>query len=292
VRCLSIHADYACRDSGACCTAGWRIPIDEPLRSALLAARTEGRFRAPGRLLPILETSPCEFHDAGAHRCVIHAELGAEFKPASCRHFPRVALLDQRGVSMTLSHFCPTAASMLFRHDVPLAVVEGPQAFPPTDDYEGLDARSVLPPLLRPGMLWDLEGYSAWEERAVSFLGTTSLSPEGALEELAQLASRIEAWKPGGSSLRAHVNGVFADARREESTADPAPSLDDADTVVKRYLAARLFGSWVPYRVDRLSALVEHLQQTLLVLKEEASRADLLEAIRATDLRTVHGGER
>jgi hypothetical protein len=62
--------------------------------------------------------------------------------------------------------------------------------------------------------------------------------------------------------------------------------------VVKRYLAARLFGSWVPYRVDRLSALVEHLQQTLLVLNEEASRADLLEAIRATDLRMVHGEER
>ena len=29
--CLSIHARYPCAHSGACCTAGWPIPVEPPL---------------------------------------------------------------------------------------------------------------------------------------------------------------------------------------------------------------------------------------------------------------------
>ena len=57
---------------------------------------------------------------------------------------------DPRGTFITLSHFCPTAASQLFREDVPLAIVESPASFPPAD-YDGLTVTGDdLPPLLRP----------------------------------------------------------------------------------------------------------------------------------------------
>jgi Fe-S-cluster containining protein len=285
-----MHADYACRHSGACCTAGWPIPIDDDLRRALDDAGKGGRLATGAARSTTLETAPCQFFDSSSRLCAIHRDLGAEYKPPSCRHFPRVALLDARGVSLTLSHFCPTAASLLFRDDVPLAIVESPAAFPAADDYEGLDARSVLPPLLRPGMLWDLDGYSAWEEQAVCFLDARGLHPELALKRLRRIAARIEEWSPGRGTLRAHVCRAF------EIVAHPVSPADEPDTwlhgwarVVNRYLAARLFASWVPYRSDRLSALVDDLESTLALLKENASGVEILEAIRQTDLRVVHG---
>jgi Fe-S-cluster containining protein len=289
VRCLSVHADYACRHSGACCTAGWRIPIDDGLRETLRTAREQERLTTgPIELPPAMETSPCQFYASDSRRCTIHRDLGPEYKPSSCRHFPRVALLDARGVSLTLSHFCPTAAAMLFRDDVSLAVVQDPPAFPAADDYEGLDAREVMPPLLHPGMLWDLDGYSAWEEEAVAFLGRSDLGPESALAHLRNLAQRIEEWRPGGDSLRAHIEHAFRSLDECAGSGAERSAWGAQGRVVSRYLAARLFASWVPYRADRLTALVDDLQRTVAILKEEASRAALLEAIRATDLRVVH----
>lgn len=53
VRVLSIHAGYACRHSGACCTAGWRIPDRWPSAEAALATRAREveqlRSGRPGR---------------------------------------------------------------------------------------------------------------------------------------------------------------------------------------------------------------------------------------------------
>ena len=37
---LSIHADYRCRHSGACCTADWDVPVELPLYRSLDAALT------------------------------------------------------------------------------------------------------------------------------------------------------------------------------------------------------------------------------------------------------------
>lgn len=289
VRCLSIHADYACRHSGACCRAGWRIPIADDLRGHLLAAGAQGRLSIRTPLLSTIDTSPCQFYAPDAHLCAIHRDLGAGYKPPSCRHFPRVALLDGRGVSLTLSHFCPTAAAMLFRRDVELRVVENPRSFPSTDEYEGLDAREVMPPLLRPGLLWDLDGYSAWEEHAVGHLGRTKLAPGPALAYLRDIAARIEEWSPGPAGpLRAHVSRVFdRSSEPQEADARSAAWGEHAD-VVKRYLAARLFASWVPYRADRLTALIDDVSRTLDLLKEQAARKPLLDAIRDTDLRVVH----
>lgn len=71
---------------------------------------------------------------------------------------------------MSLSHYCPTAAKLLLREDVPLEVVAQPPAFA-SGPHEGFDAREELPPLLRPGMLMDLPAYDRWERHVVDSLG-------------------------------------------------------------------------------------------------------------------------
>ncbi len=137
---LNFHAGYACRDSGMCCSSGWPIPVERSRVAAIEAAIT--RDTIPLRVVPWLvhdEGSPedvagtlglrpnshCVFFEAGRPGCAIH-----DIKPAGCAHFPYVCLIDQRGVHVTLSHFCPTAASMLFEHDGPIAIVEGPAPIP------------------------------------------------------------------------------------------------------------------------------------------------------------------
>jgi hypothetical protein len=256
----------------------------------LVAAGAERRLTIRAPLLSMLDANPCQFFAPDTRLCAIHRDLGAGFKPAPCRHFPRVALLDARGVSLTLSHVCPTAASTLFRDDARLAIVENPPAWRATDDYEGLDARGVLPPLLRPGLLWDLDGYSAWEEQAIDYLARAVRAPEGSLGRLRAVAERIQQWTPGDSSLREHVIRSF-EALRHDRTPDveAGSAWGSNGPVVNRYLAARLFASWVPYRADRLTALVDDLDRTLDVLNANAAGTTLLEAIRATDLRVVHG---
>jgi hypothetical protein len=209
VRALSIHADYGCRSSGACCSSGWDIPAEPDVEARLDAAAADGTLgvRAPWsrpvaglphRARVVLRVSPageCVFYESGEPRlCAVHRRLGAEALPSACRQFPRVATLTPRGVSVTLSHFCPTAASMLFREHVPLAVLSDAPAFPPSWPYEGLDARDALPPLARPGVLMSWEAHERFEAHAVATLAREELSPERALAALAALAERLRAW--------------------------------------------------------------------------------------------------
>ena len=70
---------------------------DEPAETPTLLATAHGR---------------CVFHDP-AGRCAIHSALGHDALPLACRQFPRVSVTDPRGVSVTLSHYCPTAAALL-----------------------------------------------------------------------------------------------------------------------------------------------------------------------------------
>src|SRR6185503_10747285 len=87
------------------------------------------------------DNAHCVFFEAGKPGCAIHA-----VKPASCAHFPFVCLFDQRGVHVTLSHYCPTSTALLFEHNGPIEIVEGPSPIPDLDLLEGLDARDALPP--------------------------------------------------------------------------------------------------------------------------------------------------
>jgi Fe-S-cluster containining protein len=64
-------------------------------------------------------------------RCRIHAALGHEALPLACRQFPRVTVEDPRGVSVTLSHYCPTAAGLLeLDEPEPFHVMDNPLGFP------------------------------------------------------------------------------------------------------------------------------------------------------------------
>jgi hypothetical protein len=147
---LNFHLPYQCRHSGACCKAGWPIPV-EPERAVFLGG---------GATLPHDADGGCVFHDG---RCTVYAH-----RPLSCVHFPYVCLIDARGVHVTLSHYCPTAASLLFEHRGSIEIVEGPPPIAGLEIPEGLDARESLPPLRpktrdpRPALM-SFEEFSEWE---------------------------------------------------------------------------------------------------------------------------------
>jgi hypothetical protein len=107
----------------------------------------------PAMASPALARDPdgaCVFLEPGPRGlCSIHRHAGPGALPSACRHFPRTVLSDGRGTFFSLSHYCPTAAMLLF-DSAPLTIVE---AAPPLkiDAPEGLEARGVLPPLERTG---------------------------------------------------------------------------------------------------------------------------------------------
>ena len=205
----------------------------------------------------------------GGH-CVFHGGRGCDvypMRPSSCSHFPYVCLIDKRGVHVTLSHYCPTAAAMLFDHDGPIEIVEGPA--PPTGlgIPEGLDARESLPPLASPQRLMSFDEFSAWEKNTVRTVG--AYSAYGAL---------------GANGTDRLV----------------APAWPAFEPVITRYLAAKAFASWATYlNDDGIAAVVQSVETARARLQVEAARqcarADrildaplLKEAIRQSDLRLVH----
>jgi Fe-S-cluster containining protein len=220
VRVLAVHADYGCRHTGVCCSSGWDVPVEPEVEDGLRRAMLEGRLETtsgfrevPG--LPhgarvVLRTDAqgrCVFLERGrGNLCAVHRTLGPGALAAACRDFPRVVVLDPRGVSITLSHFCPTAASMLFRSgdggpapgggDPLLRVVEGAPAFPPSWPYEGLDARQALPPLLRPGVLSSWEAHERWETHQLATLAREGIAPERAIGALAAQVEALRLWTP------------------------------------------------------------------------------------------------
>lgn len=322
---LSIHAEYRCRHSGRCCSADWDVPIELPVYRSLSDALAAGRLQpAPsaGQLPPfiveaelpdgaaaMLERTPggdCVFFERGSHLCVVHRDLGEAALPATCRHFPRVALRDARGTSVGLSHFCPTAAATLFREDVPLTIVREPAAFPDVD-YDGLSVDDAdLPPLLHPGMLMDPEGYSAWERHMVARCAE-ALSPESVLATLVRDAAVLRGWRPGSVTLHGAVQGLPCEPIEVEPPADLAASLelhrqaiaavppdlkplpderglDEAHrrwvrpawpgmrAPVNRFIAAKAFASWTAYQGRGVATVVRGLEAAVAIVRVEASR--------------------
>ncbi len=231
---LDIHAAYRCGRSGACCTAGWPIPVDLELRGRLADAVRAGVIRPASPPMPrpdaLFEAAPgalddevlvrtdtagaCVFFQPGRpNLCAIHRDAGETLLPPSCRHFPRICLIDARGVFVTLSHYCPTAAGALFSAARGLDIVSNPVAFPPGRGYEGLDARAELPPLVRPGVLAGWDGYGAWEAQVVSTLATKDLDAEDALRLAAAATETVRAWTPADGPVPALVDRAFAGAR-------------------------------------------------------------------------------
>ena len=248
--------------------------------------------------------------------------------PSACRHFPRVFLRDARGILVTLSHFCPTAASLLFESG-PAHVIEAPATLLLSEPIEGLDAREDLPPLVRPGLLADVDGYGAWEERVVRTL-IEAPTAEAALARIEAATERVRRWTPAAGSLARIVEDAFALAD-ESRTATPAlsPAFDVVRELtgphplmnvpptfandwrriqataggalrqpVGRYLAASAFGNWIAYRGQGLRSVVAWLRACHDVLRVQLVRhlrgaapvgsADFLEPIRMADYIMVH----
>jgi Fe-S-cluster containining protein len=289
VRCLSIHAPYACAHAGECCRAGWNIPIEEHLVAPL---RAIGIDVAPGRVAPSRPNGECVFFEADAGRlCTIHKQGGMALLPSVCRHFPRVVINDPRGTSVTLSHFCPTAANLLFT-GTPLSIVEAPPSLGLGGNLEGLDATDVMPPLLSEDVLMDWEGYTAWEEAAVELFNVDGSGPEQAVDRLAVLTERVRSWKPGRTSLasaiRRELGVVKQDGEWRES------EWGEFARPINAFLAAHAFASWSPYGPVGLASIPVEVDAAFKTLakkledRQPVSRSSLMETIRATDLELRH----
>jgi hypothetical protein len=289
-KCLSFHAAYFCRQSGACCGAGWTIPFDrQEMEATRTLALTSGTIRASGDggVAAIAENGRCSFLeiDGDRHTCAIHRAGGHAALPLTCRMFPRQVLHDARGTFISLSHFCPTALAMLFDDDRPVAIVDAPSPLAGDGTLDGLDARDVWPPVLRPGVLMDLDSYAQWERRAVELVTREGVSPQTSLSSLARATAVIQRWSPGEAAPLAHV------VRDAFGTLAPPPTsaLAPHDRAVKRWLAARLFGSWIAYQGNALDTIVRYLQACHDVFLVELARdGDPREAIRRSDRLIVH----
>jgi hypothetical protein len=276
---LSFHASYRCQEHGVCCTSGWPIDIDDVARVHVEAAVARGDVAtsrppfvhvdeagAPA-VLAVVDRA-CVFHRDGPHeRCEIHRVLGHAALPLACRQFPRVSVQDPRGTSITLSHYCPTAASML-DDDRPIAIVSDAPAFPRNAEYVGLDARTSLPPRLRPDMLMDWNSWWEWERLSVNAIAR-ALTASDALARLHAAVEHARTWRPTDGPLIERVREAFdrpvlttrvernvAIVRDELVAAIPAnhrPSNIDvastplSDAALRRYLSAHAFASWTAH---------------------------------------------
>lgn len=180
----------------------------------------------------------------------------------SCVHFPYVCVIDARGVRVTLSHYCPAAASLLFEHTGPIAIVEGPSPVPALDIPEGLDARESLPPLA--------EGSSSPKSQAPS--------------------PRLMSWNEFSAWERDELR-TLAPLAREVNV--------EFASVIERYLAAKMFASWSAYLGEGTAAVQESVRAAQTLLQAQIGTACreaghsltpglLLQAIRQTDLQLMH----
>ena len=322
---LSIHADYRCRHSGVCCTMAWDVPMELRVYRGLSQAVSEGRLKTSpeaaglepfvvdpelpedeAAIFERLDSGACVFFDHQSRHCMVHRDLGEGALATTCRTFPRLAVQDARGTSITLSHFCPTAASQLFRDDVPLEIVESPPAFPPAD-YDGLSVPDEeLPPLLRPDVLMDADGYTAWERHMVAVCAAAP-DAESALATLWRDAGALRTWTGGGTAL----HDAVARLPRELVAAAPPPTLGDglrahaeamscvADDMrpepdeeglaeayqrfvrepwsafsrpLRHYVAAKAFASWTAYQGRGVASIVRGLEAALALVRVEAAR--------------------
>jgi Fe-S-cluster containining protein len=292
VECLSFHAVYRCAHSGACCRTGWNVPFTDEERHGIepLDLISGAAFVAgpePGvRFAARRSDGACVFLDEATRLCTVHRAAGQSALPLTCRMFPRIARHDPIGTRLSLSHYCPTAAGLLFTDTAPLRIVTAPDALIDVGPLDGLDARAELPPLLRPDVLMDLESYRAWESRGVQVLTSAAGSAQAAVDRLFEITREITPWKPGSEPLLRRVQLAF------EVLGSRALDLGRSSNPVQRWLAARLFGNWIAYQARGLETIVRYLQACLDAFTIELARdGDTLEAIRRADYLLMHESE-
>ena len=166
-KCLSFHAAYRCRHSGACCRAGWSIPFDHDERETIHALRLTGGSLTSDGVAERHDDGTCTFFMNENGLCAIHHAGG---------------------------HFCPTAVALLFEPGEswpPVGIVDAPPALTNVGALDGLDARDAWPPLLRSGVMMDLDSYGAWERLGVELLAREGIAPGVSLDALAVTTDRI-----------------------------------------------------------------------------------------------------
>ena len=305
---LNFHVNYACRHSGACCSSGWPIPVERVKRAGIDAAisandiplRVKPWLIESGEvpddfagLLALRDNGHCVFFEAGGPGCAIHAA-----KPAACVHFPYVCLIDPRGIRVTLSHYCPTAATMLFEHRGPIEVVEGPSPVSDLEILEGLDARESLPPTIAEAKvgahgdsmrLMSWEEFSEWERNEVARNQVDTLQ-----------ADDVAFFEHARAAVPAPYSWAAAPSDFESAwwslVAERWPHFDE---VLQRYAAAKVFASWAAYQGDGLAAIRRVARIAAAVVRIETARQCLqagqpldpylmAQAIRQSDLLLVH----
>jgi Fe-S-cluster containining protein len=294
-RCLSFHASYRCRHSGVCCRTAWDLPFDRQEREAVerLHLVAPGAFRdgVDGSFATRRADGACVFLETGgdAPLCGIHRTAGQRSLPVACRMFPRVALHDARGWTVTLSHFCPTAASLLFEAaDDDVAVVDASASLADVGPLDGLEAVDAIPPLLRDGVVMDLESFSEWESQAIRVLTARGCTPEAALARLEAITDELARWSPGDVPLINRVRDVFRGQGAGQYVDAPRDRARDC-RAVQRWLAAHVFGNWIAYQGRGLRTVVRYVRACLDVFTVELGRdGNALEAIRRSDYLVVH----
>lgn len=108
---------YECHGDGTCCTSIHLLgPITKKEAKIVRHCAPVALPRSNHKVVVyhdgikdlVLNTHDhkCVFLDDEA-RCLFHARVGAEYKPAVCRHFPVGATSTPAGLRITLSHRCP-----------------------------------------------------------------------------------------------------------------------------------------------------------------------------------------
>jgi hypothetical protein len=334
---LRFHRDYVCRDAGACCRAGWTIPVEVPCYDGLSEALRAGALVVPfdaaplvpfptrsgdyAALLGVGNDGRCAFEDRG---CAIQRSLGHGALPLSCQQFPRVAVMRPGSTAVSLSHYCPTAASLLFGSPQNIEVTPAPTGLTQGHVWEGLDLRAALPPLLRPDALFTWTTFDHWERFVLDMLRQNAVPLEESLGAIASGAEALRRWRadegpldtyaerclaaagvagpcpsiPGAGpaaaeeALRLVVGAIPPDLCRSFTPAVTTPECGNAtrtseDDVVRRYLAARAWASWVAHESGGVRGYVRWLLVVLGTLR--GCRTDsLFDALRHADLLLVH----
>ena len=217
-RCLNFHAGYRCRHSGVCCRTAWDLPFQRSDRERVerlglgrgghVSRRGRDVWLAAGRGdgACVFLTSPSTMTSAQIHGA---AAGGAP------RNVPDVPTHRPRrcpGNDAVVVALLPTAAGMLF--DVTRAGRKSSRPLRRSTDIgplDGLDARNAMPPLLREGVLMDLESFDQWERGAVAALTVRGVSIRARRSRVWRgswpRTWRLVAGRPGAGGRRPRCGG-------------------------------------------------------------------------------------
>jgi Fe-S-cluster containining protein len=197
---------WSCRSCARCCSEHHLLgPVTKQERDAILAGfdGLSERKLADGANFLLLPTGDerelylirprdgfCPYLDQADGRCVVHARLGEDVKPAVCRMFPFHVTRTPDGWDAGLSLTCPTVA----RGDGPDPTPEVQAIVSKLPVFHRLvhDAPQVV--ALDDGVRVPWSDYRAWENEALKVIGDTGRPVgEAWLGAVRALAARIHA---------------------------------------------------------------------------------------------------